>query len=180
MTARTSAPLAVLLLLLGLAPGPVLAGDPALPSSCEPVPPGSNQFKLAVGFAYGRAPTVRAREEAMAEARAEARQKLQSELCAAMPADCARYTGYITEWQTPGVYDQATRRACATAVVELRLLNPDRQRADAEASISKLGDALATRLVAAGVTGVRLTDRSYRCINRPRWPFDSDCLLKDI
>jgi microcystin degradation protein MlrC len=29
-------------------------------------------------------------------------------------------------------------------------------------------------------TGVRLTDRSYRCINRPRWPFDSDCLLKDI
>lgn len=128
------------------------------PVTCEAVPPGSNQYKLALGFAYAKAPTVRAREEAMAAARAEAHSKLHSELCAALPSDCERYSGYITEWQAPGVYDEKTRRACATAVVELRLLNPDRQRADAEASIAKLGDSLAKRLVAAGVTAVRLTD----------------------
>lgn len=132
--------------------------SPSGPSSCEAVPPGSNQYKLAQGFAYARIPTVKAREEAMAAARAEARSKLHAELCAAMPGDCERYSGYITEWQTPGVYDEKTRRACATAVVELRLLNPDRQRADAEANIAKLGDGLAKKLVAAGVTAVRLTD----------------------
>jgi hypothetical protein len=101
---------------------------------------------------------VKGREVALATARAEARKKLEGELCAAMPGDCERYRGYITEWQTPGVYDPATRRACATAVVELRLLNPDRQRADAEASVGRLGDALAKRLVAAGVSSVRLAD----------------------
>ena len=145
---------------LGLTAGAAIAGpgQASQPTTCEPVPPGSNQYKLAVGFASARAETVRAREEAMAVARGEARKRLESELCAAMPDDCKRYAGYITEWQTPGVYDKATRRACATAVVELRLLNPDRQRADAEASVSRLGDELARKLVAAGKTSVRLTD----------------------
>jgi hypothetical protein len=137
----------------------------AEPTSCEAVPPGSNQYKLRAGFATARADTPRAKGEAMALARAEARKALETELCNAMPDDCKRYSGYITEWQTPGIYDKATRRACATAVVELRLLNPDRQRGDAETAISKLGDELAKKLVAAGQTSVRLTDphRSDGC-----------------
>jgi hypothetical protein len=139
-------------------PSAFAAPPEAAPASCEVVPPGSNQYKLALGFAYAKVNTVKAREEAMAAARSEAHSKLHAELCAAMPSDCDRYAGYITEWQAPGVYDEKTRRACATAVVELRLLNPDRQRADAETSIARLGDSLAKKLVAANVTAVRLTD----------------------
>lgn len=143
------------LVLALFAPNLALADAPA---TCETVPPGANQYKLAAGYSVAKVATVRAREVAMAEARAQARQRLETDLCAAMPAECTRYSGYISEWQAPGVYDEKTRRACATAVIELRLLNPDRQRADAEAQITKLGNALAKKLVDANVTAVRLTD----------------------
>lgn len=148
----------ILSILLFAGPAGAVTPAPVVPATCEAVPPGSNQYKLALGFAYARAPTVRGREEAMAAARAGARKALHDELCVAMPADCDRYAGYVTEWQTPGVYDDKTRRACATAVVELRLLNPDRQRSDAEARIAALGDGLAKKLVDAKISAVRLTD----------------------
>ncbi|MES2643921.1 MAG: hypothetical protein V4850_30815 [Myxococcota bacterium] len=132
------------------------AGDTGAPVTCEVVPPGSNQYKLAVGYASARGSAPRAREDALAAARDDARKALHADLCAAMPADCGRYAGYVTAWQTPGVYDEKARRACATAVVEMRLLNPDRQRAEAEARVAALGDELAGKLAAAKVTAVRL------------------------
>lgn len=154
-----------LLLAALLIPELAVAEVPVAVATCENVPPGANQYKLATGFSTARANTPKAKDEAMAKARADARLRLETDLCSAMPNECSRYNGYVTEWQVPGVYNDKTRVACATAVIELRLLNPDRQRADAETQITKLGSTLAKRLVDAKVSAVRLADphRSDGC-----------------
>lgn len=143
----------LLILLASASAGPPPGGQP---TACETVPPGKNQYRLAVGYATARGlSTPAARNAALAAARLDARQQLADQLCAAMPDTCARYRGYIQDWQTPGVYDTGTKQACATAVIESWLLQPDALRREAETQMSALADAAAK---VAGTAAVRIGD----------------------
>ncbi|MES2643497.1 MAG: hypothetical protein V4850_28695 [Myxococcota bacterium] len=139
------------LLTLGLV-GAAPPKAPAAPATCESVPPGKNQYRLAVGYAPSRGNTPIQRNVALAAARASAERQLSDQLCAVLPAEaCARYRGYIQPWQPPGVYDPDTRQACATAVVDAWLLQPDALRREAEAAMSQLADGLGASLGKEGV-----------------------------
>jgi hypothetical protein len=120
------------------------AAEPA--ATCESVPPGKNQYRLAVGYATAKGNSPAARNAALAIARLNAEQQLAGQLCAVMPDTCSAYRGYIQAWQTPGVYDEKSRQACATAVIESWLLQPDALRREAESRMGALADALGKAL----------------------------------